>query len=581
MKILGLFHSYSDPSAAIVCDGRVIAFAEEERFLRNKHALGSFPARAIHYVLKQAGLQIGDIDCITQAWNCPAYDSGEVAAIYEGINNKYPTTDGDRAYQQKHTQSLTVANQSAIIGRHLRQMFGDVPLPPIHFSPHHLAHACMAWFESGMKEALVLTVDGSGDWNTTCWWHGRDGKLELLHEVNIPHSLGWFYSAMTEYLGFQAYDGEYKVMGLAAYGKPHADVADRIAKLVWYDGHGGFETDPMLLSRGPRKYSYYFPDSLPELLGRPPRSDAEEISEWYQSVAFETQKRLEDVVQQMTEYWCRKTGLRNLAIAGGVGLNIKMNTRLFASAEIDDIFIHPLCSDTGVAIGGAMACEYANGRLPAERISHVSLGPEYADEDIEKMLMACKLDFRREESIERTVAGFLADGKVVGWFQGRMEGGPRALGNRSILGDPRSVETRDRVNAVVKFREPWRPFCPSMTQDGADRYLKKYTYAPFMIIAFEATDEARQEIPAVVHVDGTARVQIVDEQQNPRYHRLITEFQKLTGVPCVLNTSFNVKGEPIVCTPQDAIRTFSATGLDALAIGSFLLTKPKPGPDQS
>ena len=581
MNILGLFHSYSDPSAAIVRDGQVIAFAEEERFLRNKHAVGSFPSRSVRFVLRQAGLEFGDIDCITQAWNCPEYDNGKMASVYDAINRKYPTTDGDREYQQKHIRSLTVSNQTSVIHRHLRQMFGDVQLPPIHFSPHHLSHACMAWFESGMDEALVLTIDGSGDWNTTCWWHGSGGKLNLLHEINIPHSLGWFYSAMTEYLGFQAYDGEYKVMGLAAYGNPDTVLAEKISKLVWYDGKGGFETDPMLLSRGSRRYSYYFPDSLAEHLGRPPRCDSEEISAWHQSVAHETQRRLEDVVEQMTAYWVAKTGLRNLAIAGGVGLNIKMNSRLFTADFVDDIFIHPLCADTAVSIGGAMAHEYASGTLKPTRISHVSMGPEFSDDEISKTLDACKLDYTREECIEARVADLLSKGKVVGWFQGRMEAGPRALGNRSILGDPRFVETRDRVNAVIKFREPWRPFCPSMTPSGAARYLKRHTYAPFMIIAFDATDVAKAEIPAVVHVDGTARVQIVEECQNPRYFRMINEFEKRTGVPCVLNTSFNVKGEPIVCTPQDAIRTFAATGLDALAIGSFLLTKPKPGLDQS
>jgi carbamoyltransferase len=291
------------------------------------------------------------------------------------------------------------------------------------------------------------------------------------------------------------------------------------------------------------------------------------------SVAFEVQQRLEDIVEQMLSYWVARTGCRRLAIAGGVGLNIKMNSRLFRSGLLDDIFIHPLCSDTGVSIGGAMAAEYLEGSLPQQRIESVSLGPEYSDAEIQRILTACKLSWQRVEDIERPVAELLASGKVVGWFQGRMEAGPRALGNRSILGDPRHVETRDRVNAVIKFREPWPPFCPSMTAAGAKRYLRNFTYAPFMIIAFEATDEAVREIPAVVHVDGTARVQIVEPTQNLRYYKLLEAFSDLTGVPCLLNTSFNVKGEPIVCTPQDAIRTFSATGLDALAVGNCLLTK--------
>jgi carbamoyltransferase len=573
MKILGLFHSYADPSAAVVVDGRTIAFAEEERFLRNKHANGWFPSRSVRFVLQQAGLKLSDLDLITQAWNCPAYDSGEAAAVYAAVNLKYPTNAGDLAYQKKHLDSLTTGSQSAIITRNLRQIFGDVQFPPVQFMPHHLSHAAMALRDSGFDNSLVLTIDGSGDWNTTCWWLAVDGQLQKLHEVNIPHSLGWFYSAMTEYLGFQAYDGEYKVMGLAAYGQPDAEIRRRLQRVIWYDGHGGFETDPMLLSRGTRRFSYYYPDTLTVLLGQPPRPDVQPISDWHMSVAFEVQQQLEEIVLQMTSYWVERTGVRRLAIAGGVGLNIKMNSRLFESGLLEDLFIHPLCSDTGVSIGGAMAAEFAGRPIAGDRLQQVSLGPEYSDTQIENILQACKLSYHRDDQIEQSVARLIADGRVVGWFQGRMEGGPRALGNRSILGDPRVAETRDRVNAIIKFREPWRPFCPSMTAAGADRYLKHWTHAPFMIIAFPATELARQEIPAVVHVDGTARVQVVQPDQNPRYHRLLQEFETLTGVPCLLNTSFNVKGEPIVCTPQDAVRTFAATGLDALAIGNCLLTK--------
>ena len=574
MNILGVFHSYSDPSAALVRDGKVLAFVEEERLARVKHAMGYFPSRAVRYVLQAAGVSIRDVDSVVQAWDCPAYDNGQLAAVYSRINSKYPTSEGDLAYQQKHRQALTSQNQRNIILQHFRREFGDIEFPPISFVRHHLTHACMAYFHSGLDNALVLTLDGSGEWTTTSWWQGHDGRLEPLHEVTIPHSLGWFYSALTEYLGFRAYDGEYKVMGLAAYGKPDPTLAERIAQIVWYDGQGGFETDPMLMSRGPRKYSYYYPDSLADHLGRPPRTESEKIDDWHMSLAYEVQRRLEDVVEDQVAYWTQKTGLSNLAIAGGVGLNIKMNARLFRSRLVEDIFIHPLCADAGVAVGAGLAYEYTNGQaLSASRIDSVSWGPDYEDEEIERILQTCKQSYSKEESIPRSVAKLLAEGKVVAWFQERMEGGPRALGNRSILADPRDVASRDKVNAAVKYREFWRPFCPSMTEAGAKQYLKRYTTAPFMILAFEATDKAKEEIPAVVHVDGTLRVQIVQPKDNRRFHQLITEFAELTGIPCLLNTSFNVKVEPVVCTPHDAIRTFSATGLDALAIGSFLLVK--------
>ena len=574
MNVLGIFHSYSDPSAALVKDGRVIAFAEEERFLRNKHAVGCFPVRAIRYVLETAALDISDVDYVCQAWDCPAYDDGTVAAKYSDINAQYPTMDADIAYQRSHLQKLCSSSQSDLILRNLRQEFGDVKLPPVRFVQHHLAHATMAYVDSAMNNALVLTIDGSGEWTTNAWWRGSAGKLELLAEVSIPHSLGWFYSAFTEYLGFRAYDGEYKVMGLAAYGKPDKELANSLSEIIWYDGNGGFETDPMLLSRGTRSYSYYYPDALVQKFGRPPRGRTEEISEWHMSLAFEVQRRLEEVVEDMVRYWTKRTGLRKIAIAGGVGLNIKMNGRLFGSGLVEDIFIHPLCADSGISIGAGMVIDEAERlTLAGTRIGSVSWGPQYSPTDISRILDACKQTYSTPESIVDEVAELLDKGQVVGWFQGQMEGGPRALGNRSILADPRKVESRDRVNSVIKFREFWRPFCPSMTPEGAERYLAKYTHAPFMIVAFEGTKTAADEIPAVVHVDNTLRVQIVEEKDNQIYFELLKSFERRTGVPCLLNTSFNIKGEPIVCTPHDAIRTFSATGLDALAIGPFLLRK--------
>ncbi len=575
MQILGVFHSYSDPSAALVRDGQVVAFVEEERLTRVKHAQGAFPSRAIASVLQSGGVSLDSIDALAQAWDCEAYDSGAMAAHYDHINAIYPTNDGDIAYQQRHLSHLTSDHQQSVIRQHLRQQFGEVELPPIRFVKHHLAHACMAYFHSGMEDALVLTIDGSGEAASTTWWRGCGGRLEWLHEVKIPHSLGWFYSAFTEYLGFQAYDGEYKLMGLAAYGHDNPVLREKLEKLIWYDGAGGFVSDPMGLSRGPRQYSYYYPDTLVDYMEKPPRAWRDELTPWHLDLAYEVQRRLETLVADMVGYWSAKTGLRRLAVAGGVGLNVKLNGHLFTTKQVDDIFVHPLCADTGVSIGAAMAVEYHDHTLAPERIRHVALGPTHDDDEIEHVLQSCKVNYTYEPDIEARVADLLAQGQVVGWFQGRMEAGPRALGNRSILADPRSVASRDKVNAIIKFREFWRPFCPSMTPAGADRYLSRYTDAPFMVLAFPCREAASREIPAVVHVDGSCRPQIVDAEQHPRYFRLLQAFDQLTGVPCLLNTSFNVKGEPIVCTPHDAMRTFAATGLDALALGPYLLQKPQ------
>ena len=573
MNLLGIFHSHSDPSAALIVDDTVVAFVEEERLSRVKHASGAFPTRAIRSVLKHGGLALTDVGAIVQAWDCTKYDNGQVERHYDEINRSYPTTDADRAYQHNLLRQNRSETQRALIRRALRHEFGDVELPEIHFVNHHLAHACASFFSSGFDEALVMSVDGSGEEITTSWWHGKGGTLELLHEIKIPHSLGWVYSAFTEYLGFEAYDGEYKVMGLAAYGSANPDVQGKVAQLLWPDDHGGYETDPMLLTRGPHSWSHYFSDELVRHMGRPPGWRDQQVTDWHKDVAFAVQQRLEDIVFSMARYWTRKTGVRRLCISGGVGLNVKMNGNLFHSGIVDDVFAYPLCADHGQAIGAALAYRYQLAGLTNRRLTNLYLGPGFGDEEIERVLKDCRAGYRKCENIAHDTAALLAKGKVVGWFQGRIEAGPRALGARSILADPRNEAARDRVNSAIKYRELWRPFCPSMTRQGAKRYFDNYTDAPFMAITFRANDRAKAEIPAVVHVDGTSRPQIVDEQSNPRYHGVIAEFNRLTGVPCILNTSFNIKGEPIVCTPQDAMRTYFATGLDALAIGNCLLEK--------
>ena len=573
MKILGIFHSGFDPSAALLIDDRVVAYVEEERLIRDKHAKGRFPTRSIDYVLEAGGVEIADIDYLAQAWDCQKYDNGVVAKHYEEINKRYPTNSEDIAYQNSHLNTFRSERQKGIILQNLRRQYGEIAFPDLKFVHHHFAHACTAYFCSGMEESLVLTIDGSGEEITTAWWIGKDEKLTLLKEIKVPHSLGWLYSAFTEYLGFQAYDGEYKVMGLAAFGEHDKEIKSKIDKLIRYDGEGGFESDPLILARGPRKFSSYYPDALPKHLGRPPRAEKQVIDKWHKDCAFVVQQTLEEIVQEMARYWIEKTGVRNLCISGGVGLNVKMNGNIYASGLVDDLFVYPLCSDAGQSIGAAMALRYELRGLKNVKISHLLLGPEYTDEEIKRILSNCKIEFSEEESIEKKVAELISEGAIVGWFQGRMEGGPRALGARSILADPRNVKSRDKVNEVIKYRELWRPFCPSMTAEGAEMYFDKYTDAPFMIMTFGANEKAEKEVPAIVHVDKTSRPHIVERNGNERYYDLIQEFKNLTGIPVLLNTSFNVKGEPIVCTPQDALRTFSATGLDVLAIGNCLVTK--------
>jgi carbamoyltransferase len=577
MRYLSYFHGI-DPAAALIEDGRVVAYVEEERLVRNKHAANLFPIRSIETCLSLGRVGLGEIDAILYGWDAPRYGSGDMARFYERLNVQFAPDAATLRWQQRNLGLFAPANLRRTLTANLVRHFGVAPtaLPPLHFHPHHRAHAAAAFLLSPFDEALVLTLDGSGDSECTVVWRGRGTALEPLHRIELPHSLGWFYAAITELLGFDAYDGEYKVMGLAAYGRENLALRARLEKVVRPGPRGfDYEVDPAFIHHGEHTYSDRFTDQLPALLDIPPRQGPRKLEAIHEDLAFEAQRLLEETVIRLIAHVQRETGLRALCIGGGVGLNVKLNSRLHRMGLFDQVWAFPIPSDSGLAIGAAIAhWTCATGRRPPP-LEHLYLGPEFSDDDIEHQLRQCGLAYHRPDDLAAATAELLASGKVIGWFQGRMEGGPRALGGRSILADPRTLAARDRVNAAVKFREYWRPFCPSLTIEAAARYLVKPTAAPFMILAFEATQLARDTVPAVVHVDGTVRVQTVDAATAPRYHALLEAFEHRTGVPVVLNTSFNVKGEAIVCTPRDAIRCFAATGLDALAIGAFIVEKPR------
>jgi carbamoyltransferase len=575
MKIIGFFQGV-DPAACLLDDGRLVAYIEEERLLRYKHATEIFPIRSIDYCLKAGGIRLDDVDCIAYGWDIPRYTNGSMREFFTRVNREYPPNEGTRAWQD---QLLGWFDETAFkerLRRELVRFYGEVEVPPLRFHPHHASHAATAYLMSPHDEALVFTIDGSGDSQCATVWTGRGSRLDLIHEVEIPHSLGWFYAAITEYLGFDAYDGEYKVMGLAAYGRPNQAFRDALDRVVPILSDGWrYRLDPKFIHHGPHSYSGRFTDHLVELLGIEPRQGLLPLTEIHEDLAFECQRLLEDRVLRFLRHFRETTGLSKLCLAGGVALNVKMNSRLHQSGLFDDVFAFPIPSDSGTSIGAAVGVHLeATGRRP-EPLGDVYLGPSYSDEDIELQIRSCGLHYRTCADIADRTAELLAEGKVVAWFQGRMEGGPRALGSRSILADPRSADARDRVNAAIKFREYWRPFCPSLLEEEAPRFMHRAARAPFMILAFEATREASELCPAVVHVDNTMRVQTVDEQSNPRYYHLLKAFGRRTGVPVLLNTSFNIKGEAIVCSPRDALRTFWSTGIDALAIGNCLLEKPE------
>lgn len=573
MNIIGYFHG-NDPAACLVQDGRLVAYVEEERLVRIKHAAGIFPIRSIEFCLQKGGLRISDVECFAYGWDAPRYSNGGMRAFYDCVNKLYPPDAETLSWQSRNVGWFQETNLQEVLRKHILNSFG-ANAPRVQFVPHHRSHALTAFFLSPFEEALVFTVDGSGDSQCATLWHGNGDKLDCLHQIEIPHSLGWFYSAMTEYLGFQAYDGEYKVMGLAAFGNPHERFRRSLAEVLHPGAQGwDYVLEPKYIHHGPHSWSDRFTDRLVELLGIPPRFGSAPLTPEYESLAFETQHALETHTFRLLRHFREKTRLRKLCMAGGVALNVKMNSLIHSSGLFDQIYIFPIPSDSGTSIGAALGVYHrATGRRP-EPLEHVFLGPSFTDAEIEMQIRSCGLKYEMCADIRERTADFIAEGKVVGWCQGPLEGGPRALGGRSILADPRHIASRDRVNAAIKFREYWRPFCPSLTIESVARFCKNPAPAPFMILAFEATEEARQKIPATVHVDGTMRIQTVDRIFNPCYHALLEALDRKIGVPVVLNTSFNIKGEAMVSSPRDCLRTFFSTGIDALAMGSFLIEKP-------
>ena len=574
---LGIFEGGLDPAVALVENGKVIAFSEEERHIRFKHAPRMYPFRALHYCLDYANIKLSDVEAVAINLNLDAYTDGTLQDFFAQMRNQWPDID-DKSIQWQNAL-LKFYDRDSYVSRqhyHWRKAFGDIPFPAVCSYGHHYIHAFHAVRQSPFNSSVVLTIDGSGDQHCTTLWESKGDELELLREITMPNSLGWVYAAFTEYLGFDAYDGEYKVMGLAAFGKPDQELKAKVEKIVRPADDGiEYRVDPSFIHYGRHTYSERFTDKLVHLFDRPPRLSTEKLDAWHENIAYAVQEVLEESVTRLVQWAIKHTNNHRLCIGGGVALNVKMNTKLFELPEIHDVFAQPLCNDGGAAVGAALAVCVEKTGCKVKPLTNLALGHHESEAEIEKALRLANIDFETPQDICDATAKELARGRTVGWFQGRMEGGPRSLGQRSILADPRTIDSRDKVNGIIKFREYWRPFCPSMKAEAASRYFDRYTDAPYMIIAFRANEALKRDAPAIVHVDGTSRVQLVHKDVLPLYHRLLSKFEDHTGVPVLLNTSFNVKGEPIVCTIQDALRTFWATGLDILAAGGYLVRKPR------
>jgi carbamoyltransferase len=571
---LGISLGPVDPSVAAVRAGRVVSYAEEERYVRNKHADGVYPIRSLRYCLQEAGVHLDEVAAVGVGWDLPAYTDGTIAKFYSRLAEE---AEPDQATLDWQAGTLSTYNQAAterVHHRHWRREFGDLRFPPLRSSPHHYTHAFQAVMESPFETAIALSADGSGDEHTTVVWVKRGSELTPIREIRIPHSLGWFYAAFTEYLGFDAYDGEYKVMGLAAHGSPDAEIRQQVGRVLTVAEDGiEYRLDSTYIHRGEHSYSGRFTDALPELLGAPPRLPSQEITRWHMDLAFAVQDALEEAARRLVTWAVAETGIGTVCLGGGIAHNVKMNSRIFELDEVTDVFAHPLCADSGGAAGAALvACFQETGAVPPP-LTTLALGPQEDTEAIAKVLRNAKISFEEPADVFSETSRALASGQIVGWVEGRLEAGPRALGQRSILADPRTIANRDKVNEAVKQRELWRPFAPAMLASAVGRYFDQVTDSRFMTMAFRANATLRNEAPAVVHSDGTSRIQMVHEDGSPQLHRLLTEFERATGVPVLLNTSFNVRGEPVVNSTEDALRTFWATGLDVLVLGAKFIVR--------
>lgn len=577
MNILGINAYHGNASAAILCDGKLIAAVEEERFNRVKYAAG-FPVAAIKYCLQEAGLTINDVDHVAIPRN-PYARLG--TKLFYAL--QMPSFARERA---KVLAKFTGINEALAVA------FGIDPqqlTAQFHRVEHHVAHISSAFYCSPFETSALLSADGLGDFASTMWGAGFGRHINVHGSVAFPHSLGLYYSAVTQYLGFLKFGDEYKVMGLGAYGSP--DYLEEFREIVRSNGNGfALNLDYFTHHRSGPEMSWAEADKTPvlgtmfsgamaELLG-PVRKPEEPLEQRHMNLACSLQARLEEVYLGMLRELAKQTGMKSVCLAGGVAFNCVANGKIPAETGFENVYVHPAAGDAGLAVGAAQYVWHQILSQPRSFVMESAYwGPHYSKEQIRSAIENAKLQQNGyvisdlpEETLLQKTAGIIGEGKILGWFQGRAEWGPRALGNRSIVADPRRPEMKEVLNRRIKHREIFRPFAPSILAEATSEWFTESHPSPFMTMAYAVKPEKRDKIPAPTHVDGTGRLQTVTQTANPRYWRLIKEFEKQTGVPVVLNTSFN-DNEPIVCRPEEAIDCFLRTQMDALVVGDFLITK--------
>ena len=604
--ILGISAYYHDSAAAILIDGKIVAAAHEERFTRVKHD-SSFPYNAARYVLEEAGIEFDQLSAVA------FYDKPYLK--FERLLETY------HAFAPKGLISFLSAipvwiKEKLFMKKMLRDELSKLGTGkiPIYFPEHHLSHAASAFYPSPFEESAILTIDGVGEWATCTISHGSGNQISILRELNFPHSVGLLYSAFTYYCGFKVNSGEYKLMGLAPYGDPNAEQTKKFKETILQHLVDVREDGSILMNM---KYFGYatglrmaYDKKWDQLFGIPRREGESKLTQDYMNLALAIQQVTEDIVIKLAITAQSLTNSKNLVLAGGVALNCVANGKLLAKKTFEKIWIQPAAGDAGGSLGSAYAVWYIsqnNERTTSgkDSMNGAYLGPEFSSKEIKKLKNRFNAHFTHFDDfneLTNLTAKLLNDGNVVGWFQGKMEYGPRALGNRSILGDARNPEMQKKMNLKIKYREGFRPFAPSVLEEDIKEYFDLEIPSPYMLLVvpvvesrrcerpagyeslpmYERLYHLRSDIPAITHVDYSARVQSVSKETNPRYWELINAFKQLTGYGMVVNTSFNVRGEPIVCTPVDAYRCFMRTEMDYLVIGNFLFTKsdqPKLGDD--
>jgi carbamoyltransferase len=561
MYVLGL-HLGHDAGAALIQDGVVLAAADEERFVGIKHYAG-LPVNAAEFCLQAAGIEARQVDVVAVA-------SDTAAPELEFLLGFAPKQPGGSMRLRAATAVRKGLGLSQPHPPLYLEPLGIRPDAEVRFVEHHLSHAASAYYTSGQTgKTVIVTADGIGDRTSTAVWTAENGRIQNVMRVGGEGSIGWFYGLVTEALGWWVGDGEWKTMGLAPYGDAAAAAGAFDAYVPRYENGElergvDFGTPQSWRDRG--TFHWHFRDAAEV------RAIVERVGR--ENAAAQAQRLVEEEMGAFIQAWLQREGVRQACFAGGVFLNVKLNQKVWETGVLDKQHVFPAAGDSGLCVGAALhAYHAASGDTRIRELDSLYWGPSYTDEEIEAALKTRKLPYERRDDLPEHCAELLSQGAIVGWFQGRMEFGPRALGSRSILMDPRDAKNKEIVNAAVKYREAFRPFCPSMLAEALPVYCPGARREPFMITSFRVAEDRADEIPAVVHVDRTLRPQGVEQETNPRYFRLIKRFQELTGVPVIMNTSFNVRGMPVVCAPDDGVKCFYDTGLDYLAIGSFLVSK--------